>query len=303
MATASTPGATPGPQAVRSVAVLGTGIMGAAMARNLARAGLDVRVWNRTRAKAEPLAADGARVADTPAEAVDGADAVLTMLHDGAAVLDTMRQAARVLRPGAVWLQMSTVGVEGLVPLVELAGQQQLELVDAPVLGTRLPAEKGELTILAAGPPNVRERAAQVFDAVGQRTLWVGEDAAGGAASRLKLVVNSWVLTIINGAGEALALAQGLGLDPRAFLDAVGGGPLDLPYLQMKSQLILSGNYPASFTVSAARKDAALIAAAAEEAGVRMDLAVSAAERFRRAEAQGHGDQDGAAAYFASVTD
>ncbi|MEU5207966.1 NAD(P)-dependent oxidoreductase [Streptomyces sp. NPDC020742] len=283
-----------------SVAVLGTGIMGAAMARNLARAGLDVRVWNRTRARAEPLAADGALVTDTPAEAVDGAGVVLTMLLDGDAVLDAMRQAAPSLAAGTLWLQSSTVGTEGLERLARFADEHRLRFVDAPVLGTKDPAEKGELTILAAGPQDVRERAGRVFDRIGGRTQWVGEDGTGGAASRLKLVVNTWVLTVISGTGETLALAEGLGVDPRDFLAAVAGGALDLPYLRLKSELILSGDYPASFTVSAARKDARLITEAAAAAGVRTDLVAAAAERFRRAEAQGHGDEDGAAAYFAS---
>lgn len=283
-----------------SVAVLGTGIMGAAMARNLAAAGLDVRAWNRTRARAEPLAADGVRVTGSPAEAVDGADMVLTMLLDGAAVLDALRQAAGALSPGALFLQMSTVGTASLAPLARFADEHRLRFVDAPVLGTKVNAEKGGLTVLAAGPQDVRERAARVFDIVGSTTRWVGEDGASGAASRLKLVINSWVLTVVNGTGEALALAEGLGVDPRDFLAAVAGGALDLPYLRLKSELILADNYPASFTVSAARKDARLITEAAGEAGVRMDLVAADAERLRRAEEQGHGHKDAAAAYFAS---
>ncbi|WP_431999371.1 NAD(P)-dependent oxidoreductase [Streptomyces sioyaensis] len=286
-----------------SVAVLGTGIMGAAMARNLAGAGLDVRAWNRTRARAEPLAADGIRVTGTPAEAVDGADVVLTMLLDGPAVLDALHQAAPALPPGALWLQMSTVGPEGLAPLARFAGDHGLRFVDAPVLGTKEPAEKGELGILAAGPQDVRERAERIFGVVGSRTQWVGEDAADGAASRLKLVVNTWVLTVISGTGETLALAKGLGVDPRDFLAAVAGGVLDLPYLRLKSELILSENYPASFTVSAARKDARLITEAAQIAGVHVDLLAGAAERFRRAERQGHGDKDASAAYYAGFDD
>ncbi|RXS83526.1 NAD(P)-dependent oxidoreductase [Streptomyces sp. TM32] len=286
-----------------SVAVLGTGIMGAAMARNLAGAGLDVRAWNRTRARAEPLAADGVRVTGTPAEAVDGADVVLTMLLDGPAVLDALHQAAPALPPGALWLQMSTVGPEGLAPLARFAGAHGLRFVDAPVLGTKGPAEKGELTILAAGPQDVRERAEGIFGVVGSRTQWVGEDAADGAASRLKLVVNTWVLTVISGTGETLALAKGLGVDPRDFLAAIAGGALDLPYLRLKSELILTENYPASFTVSAARKDARLITEAAQDAGVHVDLLAGAAERFRRAERQGHGDKDASAAYYAGFDD
>ncbi|WP_406217644.1 NAD(P)-dependent oxidoreductase [Streptomyces decoyicus] len=283
-----------------SVAVLGTGIMGAAMARNLAGAGHDVRAWNRTRAKAEPLAADGIRVTGTPAEAVDGADVVLTMLLDGDAVLQAIGQAAAALPAGALWLQTSTVGTEALPSLARFADAHHLRFVDAPVLGTKAPAEKGDLTVLAAGPQDVRERAGRVFDCVGSRTLWVGEDAASGAASRLKLVVNNWVLTVISGTGESVALARALGVDPRDFLDAVAGGALDMPYLRLKSELILAENYPASFTVSAARKDARLILEAARDTGVRMDLATAAAERLRRAEQQGHGQEDATAAYFAS---
>ncbi|MFT2018446.1 NAD(P)-dependent oxidoreductase [Streptomyces sp. 796.1] len=284
-----------------TVAVLGTGTMGAPMARNLLTAGgFAVRVWNRTRAKAEPLAADGASVADTPAAAVEGADVVLTMLYDGDAALEAIRAATPALRPGTLWLQSSTVGVTAIGALAEHAAQHGLTFVDAPVLGTKLPAEQGALTILAAGPAAVRAQAERVFAAVGQRVLWVADDGAMGAASALKLVVNNWVLTLINGAGESLALARALGVDPQSFLDAVAGGPLDSGYLRMKSALILADDYPASFTVSAARKDATLIAEAAARAGVRLDLAEAAAERLRRAESQGHGAEDGAAAYFAS---
>ncbi len=155
-----------------SVTVLGTGIMGAAMARNLARAGHDTRAWNRTGAKAEPLAGDGVRVADSPAEAVDGADVVLTMLHDGPAVLEVMGAAAPALRPGAAWVQSTTVGVELVGGLAALAREHRLVFFDAPVLGTRQPAEAGQLLVLAAGPAASRAAVGPVFDAVGARTLW-----------------------------------------------------------------------------------------------------------------------------------
>ncbi|MFF3753802.1 NAD(P)-dependent oxidoreductase [Streptomyces sp. NPDC002018] len=283
-----------------AVAVLGTGIMGAAMARNLCRAGHDVRVWNRTPAKAEALAADGARVAATPAEAVTGADVVLTMLYDGPAALEAMTAAGPGLRPGAVWLQSTTAGVEAIPSMAGLARQQGLVFVDAPVLGTKGPAEKGQLVILAAGPEEARGPATPVLDAIGSRTVWLGEDGGTGAATRLKLVCNSWVLAITGGAAEALALAKGLDVDPRHFLDAVSGGGLDCGYLHVKSDAILDDDYDPSFTVVTAGKDARLIVEAGEAHGVRLDLAAANAERFRRAEAQGHGDKDMAATYFAS---
>ncbi|RAJ70162.1 3-hydroxyisobutyrate dehydrogenase [Streptomyces sp. Amel2xB2] len=284
-----------------SVAVLGTGIMGAPMARNLCSAGLDVRVWNRTRAKAEPLAEAGARVADSPRDAVEGADVLLTMLHDGPATAETVRAAAPGLRSGVIWLQCTTAGLEGLPPLAELGREYGLVFVDAPVLGTRAPAEAGQLLVLAAGPESARTGAGPVLEAIGSRTVWVGEEP--GAASRLKLVCNSWVLAVTHGTAEALALADGLGVDPQSFLDAIEGGSLDMGYLRIKADTIRSGQYTPSFAVSTAEKDARLIVSAGEEAGVRLDVAEAGAERFRRAAELGHGDEDMAASYFASFPD
>ncbi len=285
-----------------TVAVLGTGIMGAAMARNLARSGHTVRVWNRTRAKAEPLAIEGGiMLADTPADAVRDADVVLTMLYDGDAVREVVREAAPALRAGAAWVQSTTAGVDAIAELGSLAEELGLVFFDAPVLGTRQPAEAGQLLVLAAGPAEHRAAVVPVLDAVGARTVWTGEEGGAGSATRLKLVANSWVLAVTNATGEVLALAQALGVEPQNFFDAIEGGPLDMGYLRAKAGLILNdGLTPASFAVSTAAKDARLIVEAGERNGVRLDVAAASAERFRRAAEQGHGDEDMAAAYFAS---
>ncbi|MER5936342.1 NAD(P)-dependent oxidoreductase [Streptomyces sp. NPDC001928] len=284
-----------------TVSVLGTGIMGAAMARNLVRAGHSVRAWNRTRAKAEPLTADGASVTDTPAEAVEGADVVLTMLYDGPATLDVMREAAPALRSGAVWMQSTTAGIEAVPDLAAFAREHGLVFYDAPVLGTRQPAEAGQLTVLAAGPVEGRETVTQVFDAVGARTVWTGEDGGAGTATRLKLVANSWVLAVTNAAGEVLALSKALDVDPQRFFEVIDGGALDMGYLRVKTGLVLNDALtPAAFAVTTAAKDARLIVEAGERHGVRLDVAEASAERFERAAELGHGDEDMAAAYFAS---
>ncbi|MGW1465182.1 NAD(P)-dependent oxidoreductase [Streptomyces sp. NPDC002308] len=284
-----------------TVSVLGTGIMGAAMARNLARAGHSVQVWNRTRDKAEPLSQDGARIAGTPAEAVEGADVVLTMLHDGSAVAEVMRQAAPALRPGTAWVQSTTVGVDAVEELAAFADEHGLDFFDAPVLGTRQPAETGQLLVLAAGPAEKRAAVAPVLDAVGSRTVWTGENGSDGGATRLKLVANSWVIAATTATGEALALSKALGVNPQDFFDAIAGGPLDMGYLRAKAALILDdGLEPASFAVTTAEKDARLIVEAGQRYGVRLDGAVASADRFARAAAQGHGHEDMAAAYFAS---
>jgi len=134
------------------ISVLGTGIMGAGMARNLVRAGFDVTVWNRSPEKARPLADDGATVAQDLAAAVAGADVVLTVLFDAAAVSDVMNAVLPALKPDAVWVQSSTVGLEATDRLAELAAKHGVGFVDAPVLGTRQPAEQGKLT----SPPRRR---------------------------------------------------------------------------------------------------------------------------------------------------
>ena len=283
-----------------TVAVLGTGIMGAGMARNLSAAGHDVRAWNRTIARAQPLADAGVRVAADPAEAVRDADAVLTMLLDGPAVQDAMRAAAPALKEGAVWVQSSTVGPDVQRELAAFATEHGLLFFDAPVLGTRPSAESGQLTVLAAGPAAAKPVAGAVFDAIGHKVVWAGDDGGDGSASALKLVLNSWVLAVNNAAGEVMALAKGLGVDPDLFFEAIDGGPMDLPYLRMKTTAIRDGDFSPNFTVQGALKDLQLILAAAEHHGLRLDLAAAGADRFHRATDQGHGSADMAAAYFAA---
>ncbi|MFJ4686803.1 NAD(P)-dependent oxidoreductase [Streptomyces sp. NPDC088789] len=284
-----------------TVGVLGTGIMGAAMARNLARAGHTVRAWNRSRAKAEALSADGVTVADTPADAVREADAVLTMLYDGGSVLEVVRRAVPALRTGTVWAQSTTASLEDVGALAALAREYGVTFYDAPVLGTRRPAETGQLTVLAAGPIRGRDTVMPVFDAVGARTVWTGEDAAAATATRLKLVANSWVIAATSALGEILALSEALGVDPERFFALIEGGPLDMGYLRAKAALVREGRLsPAQFAVTTAGKDARLIVEAGQGHGVRLDLAAASAERFARAEARGHGDEDMVAAYFAS---
>jgi 3-hydroxyisobutyrate dehydrogenase len=278
-----------------TVALLGTGLMGAGMARNVAAAGLPLRVWNRSREKAAPLAEAGATVADSPADAVRDADVVVTMLFDTESVAATMRSAAPGLQPGAVWLQTATVGVAGCAELAELAAELDLVYVDAPVLGTRKPAEDGTLVVLASGPDSARDLVAPVVEAIGSRSMWLGP---AGAGSRLKLVANSWVLTVVEGIAESLTLAKALGLDPQLFLDVVKGGAMDAPYVQLKGAAMLAGDFAPAFGLDGAAKDAALIAAAAAEAGADLGVIEAVRDHYARALADGHGDQDLSATYL-----
>ena len=279
------------------VALLGTGIMGLAMGRNIARAGLPLRAWNRTTAKADPLRQDGATVTATATEAVEGADIVVTMLFDADSVTEAIAQAAPGLAAGTVWLQTSTVGVEGNDRLAALAAEHDLVYVDAPVLGTKAPAEQGALTVLASGPDTARAVVAPVLEAVGARTLWVG---GAGAGTRLKLVANGWVQTVTVGVAQSLRTAEAFGLDPALFLEAVKGGAVDAPYVQLKGAAMLSGSYEPSFALSGALKDAELIEDGARAAGADPGLVTVVREAFRQAQEAGHGDKDMSAVFLTS---
>jgi 3-hydroxyisobutyrate dehydrogenase len=285
-----------------TIAVLGAGgTMGGPMARNLARSGFSVSAWNRSAEKARALDDDGVSLCATPTEAAAGANVILTTLSDADAVLDVMdgRDGAFTgSDAGAVWLQMSTIGIDGTDRCAELAERHRLRFVDAPVLGTKQPAEQGDLVLLASGPDDLRDRLAPIFDAVGKRTLWLG---AAGAGTRLKIAVNAWILTVVEGTAETLALAEGLGLDPSLVLDAVSGGPLDLPYLQMKGKAMIERNFEPSFRLALAAKDAALVEDAAASNGLDLPL-VATIRRRLEAGASEHGDEDLAATFLTSAS-
>lgn len=274
-----------------TVAVLGTGYMGAPMARNIATAGHDVQVWNRTRAKAEPLAGDGVTVADDPAEAVRGADVVVTMLSDGPTVGDVIGQAAGGIGDDVVWLQMSTVGVHWGAELADAADKLGVTYVDAPVLGTRAPAEQGQLVVLAASDADVADRVQPLFDAVGSKTIWLDE---AGQASRLKVVINAWITALTAALAESVALAEHLDLDPHRFLEAIDGGAVGAPYAQIKGPMMIDGEYPTSFPARLARKDSNLVLDAAGD-GPMLRVAAAVADAFAAADDAGHGGEDMAA--------
>lgn len=284
-----------------TVAVLGAGgTMGLPIARNLARAGFNVTGWNRSPAKAEPLAQAGGRVEDSPAKAAAGADIVITMLADADAVVAAMdgeQGALPVMQSGSAWLQMSTIGERGTQRCAQLAREHQVAFADAPVLGTRQPAEERKLVVLASGPEELRERLQQVFDAIGHRTIWVGE---AGGGTRLKLVTNSWVLAVVEAGAEAIALAEGLGLDPGLLLQALEGGALDLPYLRMKAAAISKRDFEPMFRLELAAKDAGLVAAAASEHGLDLPLVRTISERLAQG-AREHPDKDFSATYLTSA--
>jgi 3-hydroxyisobutyrate dehydrogenase len=272
-----------------TIAVLGTGTIGFPVARNLARAGYDVRTWNRTREKAEPLADEGVTVAGSVSAAVADADVLITFLADGSAVAEVMEEVAPAAASGALWIQSSTVGVLATERLADLASVHGLVFVDAPVLGTKEPAEKGELVVFASGPDEAKEVCEPIFDAIGKATRWVGE---AGGGQRFKLVINTWLLAAVEGVAEAISLARGLGLDPNEVLDALSGGPLDMPYLQLKGKVMIERSFEPSFKASLAEKDAGLVLEAAERVELELPLVEAVHEAFEQAVELGHADKD-----------
>jgi 3-hydroxyisobutyrate dehydrogenase len=285
----------------KTVAVLGAGgTMGLPMARHIAEAGIQVRAWNRTREKAEPLAKDGAEVFDTAREAVEGSDFILTILSDTEAVIAAMEGdegGVAGASDGVTWLQMSTIGIEGTERCMELARERDLVLVDAPVVGTKKPAEEGKLTVLASGPDDARERCEPIFDAVGQKTIWLGE---AGAGTRMKLVVNSWLVSLVEGLAETLAFAQGIGVDAGQFLETIAGGPTDVPYAQLKGKMMIEGDFEPSFKLELAAKDARLVLEAIERHDLELPLLETIKDRLEEAAAE-YGDEDMSATFRVSV--
>jgi 3-hydroxyisobutyrate dehydrogenase len=242
------------------VAVLGTGAMGSGIARSLLRSGFNVTVWNRTKEKAVPLADDGAVVAESAATAVVEADAVITVLFDEEAVAATAHDFLPHVKTGSVWLQTATVGPAGAQRLADLADKAGVPMVDAPVVGTKEPAEAGTLTVLASGPGSAVQAASPVFEAIGTKTVEVGESI--GAASALKLACNAWIASMTAGAGQSLMLAKSLGVDPALFLSTIKGGPSDSAYAQLKGKMMISGSFSPSFSLGGLMKDIDLMLSA-----------------------------------------
>lgn len=278
------------------IAVIGCGIMGRAMAHNLVNAGFDVRIWNRSRSGIDELQARGfaktAFVAATAAEAVQEAEFILTVLSDGAATSEVMageRGALASTEPGAIWLQMSTIGIEATARLHELAQSRQVHYVDAPVLGTRQPAEQGELTVLAAGERSLQDRCGAPFAAVGKRTMWLERV---GDASRLKLVANQWSTGLVALIAETSMLARSIDVEIEQFLELVGSGPFMAGYAATKAKMMAARDYEPSFPLDMAHKDVRLALGAANDAGCVLPVTAAIESQYDRAERAGHGRRD-----------
>jgi 3-hydroxyisobutyrate dehydrogenase len=271
--------------------------MGSAMATNLLGHGLDVRMWDRTWDRTEALRNNGAKAFRDVADAVHEAAVVITMLADGPAVMATMEQALPSMRAGAVWLQMSTIGVEATTQAIGLAkGRPDIAFVDAPVSGSIGPAREGALTILASGPKQTIDDLQLLFAALGHKTVWLGE---AGAGSRMKLVLNSWLATLVEGISEVATLSKTLGVPLDRVAECLQGGPLDAPLVRSKLAKIAAGNFDPEFSLAMAAKDVRLALQAASQGGGPLPMIEALAHEWQQALERGYGDRDVSVAFLA----
>lgn len=279
----------------KNVGFIGLGIMGLPMALNLVRAGFKVAGYNRTRSKAEPLELAGARIASTPAEAARGADVVVSIVSDTAAMEEVVNGKDGVLeaiREGAVLIDSSTIS-----PMVsrklafQLAGRGA-RMLDAPVTGSKTGAEKGELTFMIGGEPEVMDQAMPVLRAMGKKFVYCGEHGLGLSA---KLAMNSILATMVEIFSEGFVLAKKAGVAPESLFEIMQSSLARSGIIDFKAPFVFKGDFTPYFPLKLMHKDLELAMEAAYSQGVVMPAAAAVKEVYGAARAQGKGDHDYAA--------
>ncbi|MFO8064819.1 MAG: NAD(P)-dependent oxidoreductase [Spirochaetota bacterium] len=281
-----------------NIAFIGLGLMGSRMAANIQRhVQKDLVVYNRSREKAEPLIAEGAEFRRTPEEAAADADVLITMLSSP----DVVAQVSSgehgflgTLKEGALWIDCSTVNPSFSRTMHAFARSRGIRFVDAPVAGTTGPAESGELLVLAGGEESDISEAHSIFQAIGRKTIHVGEVGKGAS---MKMVVNFLLGHALAGFSEAAHLGKRLGLDQKQLFDTLLGGPITAPFLGGKRENFENGEYPAEFPLELAHKDLHLAAQTAYEAGAFLPSGAAVKELFSMATQAGLGKEDVSAVY------
>lgn len=280
--------------------VLGCGIMGSGIARSAIRAGISTRAWDRTYERAESVG-EGVEPIEALDNAVKDADIVLTMLADARAVLSVMdeQRGFASMKRGATWVQMATIGLDGFDAVQRLAQtRDDVALIDAPVSGTKGPAETGKLLILASGDERrAGEKLATLFDAIGQRTVWLGN---AGQGTRMKVIMNAWLAFLMEGIAETIALADALGVPAERFAEIVEGGPLGPAWAIAKLRKIRAGKESETeFPLKWAAKDVHLaLDASARGNSSSLPALAAIAAAWDGAVERGLGDDDLSAAYL-----
>ncbi|KAJ3675347.1 hypothetical protein LUZ60_004389 [Juncus effusus] len=281
------------------VGFLGLGIMGKAMALNLLKHGFNVTVWNRTLSKCDELVKQGASIGETPASVIKKCRYTIAMLSDPPAALSVVFDKDGVLEEiceGKAYIDMSTVDSETSVKINQAVSNRGGLFVEAPVSGSKKPAEDGQLIILAAGNKGLYEEMIPVFDVLGKKSFFLGEVGNG---ARMKLVVNMIMGSMMNALSEGLCLADKSGLSPQTLLDVLDLGACANPMFRMKGPSMIGGKYPAAFPLKHQQKDMRLALSLGDEVAVSMPVSAASNEAFKKARSLGLGDHDFSAVYEA----
>ena len=280
-----------------NVGFIGLGIMGGRMAANLQRAGHTLTVHNRTKEKANDLLERGATWADSPAAVVKDAQVLVTMLAHPEAVEETALGEGgflEAMQGGQLWVDSSTLNPAFSRRMAKEAKARGVRFLDAPVAGTKAPAESGDLVFFVGGSQADIEEVQPLFGVMGKAIKHVGDHGMG---TSLKVVVNHMLATSMAAFAEGIALGEGLGVSQEVLFDALIGGPLVPAYLGMKREKLEQGNYAPDFPLRWMQKDMQMVATAAYDTGVPMPLANLTKELYQAAVKRGHGDEDFSAIY------
>jgi 3-hydroxyisobutyrate dehydrogenase len=274
------------------IGFLGMGLMGSRMAQNLLRKGFPVTVWNRTRARAEALVADGARVAATPAELMAEVDVACTCLSTPAVLEETVAGREGLFstaRAGQLLIDFSTISPDLARSLEARARALGLDFVEAPVTGSKTGAEKGTLLLMVGGTPGAVERCTPVFQAVGEKVIHCGPVGAG---AQVKLAGNALIASMLQALGEGMLLATKAGVDPAKVLEVVQASGFRSPYFDFKGGALLRRDFSTHFAIDLMFKDLTLFLESAAEQRVPTPLTAGVREVYALARAAGKGEQD-----------
>lgn len=281
-------------KALPAVAVLGLGAMGHAFAANLLKKGFTVYGWNRTPGRGDDLASEGLVQRETAAQAVSDAQVIIAMLTDGDATLAAIRAIAPSCPQNATFCQMGTIGIQETADAIALLKTLRPDMLylDAPVSGTKAPAENAQILVMASGDQQRAGAAQQVFDAISRGTQWYGE---AGNSQKMKLVINAWLISMMQGVAESMQLAHQFGFTPGQLWETLDGGPLAAPYVKGKLEMIRKDDYTPQMQLQHALKDARLALANAPQG--TMPMMSEIVEMWTQASQSGLAEQDLAAVY------
>lgn len=277
------------------IGFLGLGAMGAPMAANILSKGFPLAVYNRTASRAAPLQAQGATICATPRELATQSDALIVMVtgpDDLLAVLDGPDGVAAGLSAGKVVINMSTVSDSATEQAALLVQATGADYMDAPVSGTVKPAMDGTLLILAGCTPEVLERTTPLLKTMGREIVHCGDIGSG---TRMKLVLNLMLGSMMESLAEAMLLARSFELDPATLLHTLGSGAMAAPMFQVKGKSIIEGNFTKQFPTHLIFKDLNLVLEAARHRHVPLPQTAAVRDCFSVAMARGYGDEDMAA--------